>query len=116
DRRLSGLANKLGFIYTRYADDLSFSGAKGQNVLALLRGVETIVTDEGFCVHPDKTRVMHKGRRMEVTGLVVNQQAAIPRKTLRRFRALLQQIRLDGPAGKYWGEQMLGSTDTGAAL
>ncbi|HEY9839649.1 MAG TPA: reverse transcriptase domain-containing protein, partial [Candidatus Obscuribacterales bacterium] len=112
DRRLLGLATRLGFVYTRYADDLSFSGAKAKNVEALLRGVATIVTDEGFTVHPTKTRVMRKGRRMEVTGLVVNGEATIPRRTLRAFKALLYQIGRDGLEGKTWGE----SPATGADL
>ncbi len=103
DKRLQGLATKLGFAYTRYADDLSFSAADDKTVCALLKGVKTIVSAEGFKLHPNKTRVMRKGQRHEVTGLVVNQQPAISRKTLKQFRALLFQIQNDGLSGKYWG-------------
>lgn len=109
DRRLQGLALKLGFVYTRYADDLTFSwdGAHERthdNVCNVLKGVADIVTHEGFVVHPDKTRVMRKGRLQEVTGVVVNEKLGVPRKELRRFRATLFQIERDGPTGKQWGK------------
>jgi len=61
------------------------------------------IHNEGFEPHPDKARVIRKGGRHEVTGLVVNKKAAVPHKILRRFRATLLQIQEDGPAGKKWG-------------
>ncbi|PCC72657.1 Reverse transcriptase (RNA-dependent DNA polymerase) [Nannocystis exedens] len=107
DRRLGGLAQALGFVYTRYADDLTFSGrgeaAESKRVGKLLRGVADIVAHEGFVVHPEKTRVMRRGRRQEVTGIVVNDRPSVPRDELRKFRATLFQIEKDGPAGKRWG-------------
>lgn len=104
DRRLTGLAAHLGFAYTRYADDLTFSHPRGEgNVGRLLKAVRDIVADEGFVVHPDKTRVMRRGRRQEVTGLVVNDRLGVPRPLLRQWRATLFQIRRDGPEGKRFG-------------
>lgn len=107
DRRLQGLADSLGFVYTRYADDLTFSArgdaASSKHVGKLLRGVHDIVAHEGFTVHPEKTRVMRRGRRQEVTGVVVNEKLGPARDDLRRFRATLYQIEKDGPAGKRWG-------------
>ena len=85
DARLKGLADSLGFTYSRYADDITLSGngdAK-QNVGKALRRMKYIVADEGFEIHPDKTRVLHKGRRQEVTGIVVNEKPGISRKRLR---------------------------------
>lgn len=105
DGRLSGLGRSLGFTYTRYADDLTFSasGAAAEKVGALLKYVGEIVAAEGFTVHPDKTRVMRRGRHQEVTGLTVNERVAVPRETLRRFRALLHALDRHGPAGRRWG-------------
>ena len=61
DRRVSGLARKLGFRYTRYADDLTFSlpgGHSGKASLKTLLGaVRAIVEAEGFRLNPEKTRV-----------------------------------------------------------
>jgi RNA-directed DNA polymerase len=45
---------------------------------------------------------MRKGRRQEVTGIVVNEKLNVDRATLKRFRALLFQIEKDGPEGKHW--------------
>ena len=105
DRRIMGVATKLGFTYTRYADDMTFSasGEAAGKTGTLLKAVNDIITAEGFTVHPDKTRVMRRHRRQEVTGLVVNDRVAVPRDMLRRFRALLHQIETSGPADKSWG-------------
>ena len=105
DKRLAGLAAKLGFTYTRYADDMTFSasGEAAGKASLLLKFVGEIVASEGFNVHPDKTRVMRAHSRQEVTGLVVNERIGVPRDTLRRFRALLHQIEAGGPEGKRWG-------------
>lgn len=103
DRRLQGLAHKHGFTYTRYADDLTFSGDDSTAIRALLHWARATVTEEGFNPHPDKTRIMQQGRRQEVTGIVVNQQLSLERQALKRFRALLFQIEKDGYAGKSWG-------------
>ncbi len=107
DRRLQGLARQLGFAYTRYADDLTFS-ASGQaaqdHVGRLLGRVRWILRDEGFTPHPDKERVMRKGRRQEVTGLVVNgAQPGVSRETRRRLRAALHRATQAGPGqGPHW--------------
>ena len=104
DRHLDGLAVSLGYTYTRYADDLTFSadGEATSQVGSLLRTVSQVVAYEGFALHPDKTRIMRRGRRQEVTGLTVNDRLGVDRKTLRRFRAVLYQIEKDGPEGKSW--------------
>jgi len=106
DARLAGLASSLGYTYTRYADDLTFSGSGEEacaNVGRLLRRTRFIVGEEGFRVHPEKTRILRSGNRQEVTGLTVNDRLGVSRKVLRRFRATLFQIERDGPAGKRWG-------------
>lgn len=105
DRRLQRMADELGFVYSRYADDLTFS-AKSEDVgqaAEVLRRLRNIVAHEGFVVHPEKTRVLRRGRRQEVTGIVVNHKPGVPRDVLHRFRATLFQIEKDGPAGKRWG-------------
>src|SRR5262249_28009133 len=59
DRRLRGAARKLGFSYTRYADDLTFSAhAKPAKVGKLLRTVRWLVAQEGFAEHEKKTRIL----------------------------------------------------------
>lgn len=98
DRRLKHFAQKLGFDYTRYADDLTFScNEKGlKKIGACLRGVRAIIRSEGFEVNDQKTRVLRASRRQKVTGIVVNQKPNISRKELRTFRALLHNVEKNG--------------------
>lgn len=100
DRRLSGLARKLGYRYTRYADDLTFSRGPGDpKIGALLGAVQHIVEAEGFAVHPEKTRVKRKGRRQLVTGIVVNGDGPVrvPRKIKRQLRAAIHNLHSGKP-------------------
>jgi retron-type reverse transcriptase len=105
DARLQGAAHSLGFRYTRYADDLSFSGDREsvRNLKKLQWRITAIVTEEGFQLHPEKSRVMRDSTQQEVTGIVVNEKPSIDRKTLRRFRALLHRMERSGPEGCHWG-------------
>lgn len=105
DRRLVGLARTLGFVYSRYADDLTFSGSGDavKKIGTLLKAVHGIVETEGFKVHPNKTRVMRRSTRQEVTGLTVNEAVVVPRDLMRRARAVLQQVERHGPVGKQFG-------------
>jgi RNA-directed DNA polymerase len=105
DKRLDRMAGELGFVYTRYADDLTFSasGDSLQNICNILRRTESIVSHEGFTINEQKTRILRKNRQQEVTGIVVNEHLSISKKELKRFRATLFQIEKDGPEGKRWG-------------
>jgi retron-type reverse transcriptase len=96
DRRLAGLARKHGFSYTRYADDLTFSGDDAALVGHLLRNIRHILTREGFTLHPAKTRVMRRARRQEVTGVTVNVRPTICRKEVRELRAILHNAAKHG--------------------
>jgi retron-type reverse transcriptase len=102
DRRLSGLAVKLGAIYTRYADDITFSGDTdiAQKIGYLLARVRHIASDEGFAVNESKTRVQRRNRAQMVTGLVVNDMPALPRAEVRRLRAILHRARSEGIAAQ----------------
>ncbi|HRI70552.1 MAG TPA: reverse transcriptase family protein [Polyangium sp.] len=105
DRRLSGMTRKMGWTYTRYADDLTFSaelqdvgeGKKGRKDLGmLLARIRHIVQEEGFAINPKKGRIQHAGGRQEVTGIVVNDKLAMPREEVRKLRAILHQAKKTG--------------------
>jgi RNA-directed DNA polymerase len=104
DSRLQGISSKLGFTYTRYADDLTFSasGEAATRLKTLVGFVKKIIKSENLNIHPDKFRVLRKGARKEVTGVVVNDKPSIHAKELDRFRSLLFQIEKDGIVGKHW--------------
>jgi RNA-directed DNA polymerase len=106
DRRLAKMAENFGFRYTRYADDLTFStSSRDENYIReIFKHTKSIVRQEGFIINKNKTRIMRRSNRQEVTGIVVNDKLSIPRKTLKRFRATLYQIEKDGLEGKSWGK------------
>ncbi|MGJ7558747.1 reverse transcriptase domain-containing protein [Variovorax sp. RB2P76] len=114
DARLAASAAKLGFNYTRYADDLTFSAdpAHSRDTGKLLWRVKQIVASEGLTVHPDKQQVMRRHRQQHVTGIVVNDKLSTDRDTLRRFRAVLHQAERHGPQGLQWN----GNADVVGAL
>jgi RNA-directed DNA polymerase len=103
DQRLTGLAKRYGWRYTRYADDLTFSlpaSHKGEPHLGTLIGlVRRIVADEGFTIHPDKTRVARRGGRQKVTGLVVNgdHPPRVTRQLKRQLRAAIHNLKHGKP-------------------
>ena len=112
DSRLSGLCRKLNFTYTRYADDLTFSASTptiapdapehpNKKVGYLLARVRHITENEGFVVNEKKTRVQRPNASQRVTGLVVNSPTpSVPRKTIRRLRAILHAAKTTGLAAQ----------------
>ena len=91
DRRLAGLARRLGFVYTRYADDLAFSGDEPGHAHALRCLAQRIVDDEGFALNHAKTRVLRRGTPQRITGVIVNDVLGLSRQERRRMRAALHQ-------------------------
>lgn len=91
DCRLAGLAQALDATYTRYADDLVFSGddelARGAR--SFCASASAIAMEEGFTVNFRKTRVMMAGVRQQVTGVVVNARPNVRRDEFDRLKATL---------------------------
>jgi RNA-directed DNA polymerase len=101
DRRLGGLAKKKGVNYTRYADDLTFSGDIDRAAANAIHGaVHQVVMDEGFEINSAKTRLMGRAARQVVTGVVVNQVLGLSREERRRLRAMAHRIKKDAIAGE----------------
>jgi retron-type reverse transcriptase len=88
DKRLSKLAEKYNVIYTRYADDITFSGDYGIN--KIINIARTIIKDEGFKLNDKKTRIAYKHEQQEVTGLIVSENKVSVRKKYKK--KLLQEI------------------------
>ncbi len=99
DVRLHGLARSFDANYTRYADDLAFSGdgTFAQRTCTFLSAVEDIARDEGYALNKRKTRVMRRGGRQRVTGLVVNDHLNLPRPDYDRLKATLHNCLKNGP-------------------
>jgi RNA-directed DNA polymerase len=102
DRRLCKLAGALGADYTRYADDLTFSGGAqlAREIRRFALGVAVIVLDEGFSLNFRKTRIMRSGGRQQVAGIVVNVKPNIPRADYDRLKAILTNSVRHGPTAQ----------------
>jgi retron-type reverse transcriptase len=102
DCRLSGLAKAAGAAYTRYADDLAFSGDTdfARGVERFAAQVTKIVGEERFRVNPRKTRVMREGVRQYLAGLVVNEKPNISRDTFDQLKAILTNCIRHGAASQ----------------
>jgi hypothetical protein len=99
DCRLTGLAERCGAVYTRYADDLAFSGGEGfeRGVERFSIRVAAILLEEGFAVNHRKTRIMRQGVRQYLAGVVANQRLNVPRPDYDRLKAILTNCVRSGP-------------------
>jgi retron-type reverse transcriptase len=118
DDRLFALARMRSASYSRYADDITISAPglaphgrrrdpksllplapKPDRINDLIHAVKGIVADDGYVLHTDKKlRIMRRGDRQVVTGLVVNEKVNLPRSTRRRLRAVEHHLRTGRPA------------------
>ncbi|MGK8206484.1 reverse transcriptase family protein [Burkholderia cenocepacia] len=105
DMRLAALARSLGATYTRYADDLAFSGgpALARAIDRLQVRVAAIAFDEGFALQLRKTRVMRRGARQQLAGVVVNRHPNLARDEFDRLKAILTNCVRHGPASQNRG-------------
>ncbi len=119
DSRLSGWAETIGAVYTRYADDMTFSfhnmniassiKRTAQNPKTLERVsctfpssqwvsytrylVRNILAEYGYKLHTKKKlSIRRRHQQQKVTGLVVNEHVALPRKTRRWLRAVQHRL------------------------
>ena len=99
DCRLSALAKTAGAVYTRYADDLAFSGGEEFNraVGRFATHVAAIAFEEGLSVNHRKTRIMRQGVRQHLAGVVVNQKTSLRRRDLEVLEAILTNCVRRGP-------------------
>ncbi|HET9402195.1 MAG TPA: trypsin-like peptidase domain-containing protein [Candidatus Acidoferrales bacterium] len=108
DAALKRLASDHGCRYSRYADDITFSLSHGNFPPQIVYRDSTtsrwilgdplnaVVSGNGFRINESKTRVLPRGYRQEVTGLVVNHRINVKRRFIRRVRAMLH-------AAEKWG-------------
>jgi retron-type reverse transcriptase len=93
DISLNSIAKKLNVTYSRYADDLTFSGDSA--AVWMLKPLRSYLTRLGYELDPKKTNIFRKGRRQTVTGIVVNSKINIARPLRKRLRAAVYR-RING--------------------
>lgn len=84
DNRIGEWCTKHNIKYTRYCDDMTFSG--NFNPGNVIKYVTEELMKEGFFVNDKKTVVIHNGKRKEITGIVVNEKISIPNSYKKNLR------------------------------
>jgi hypothetical protein len=102
DCRLTALARAAGGCYTRYADDLAFSGGPEleRSARRFQVAVCRIALEEGFEVNTRKTRFMRQAVRQQLAGVVVNERPNLARSEYDRLKAILTNCVRHGPAAQ----------------
>ena len=89
DKSLNDIAKKLNVTYSRYADDITFSGDSAS--VWMLKPLRSYLSRLGYELDPKKTNIFRKGRRQTVTGIVVNSKPNIARPMRKRLRAAVHR-------------------------
>lgn len=89
DDALERIAQAYGMEYTRYSDDLFFSGDGDVPVGEILKEIEWILRSCGFRLNEKKTKVLRRQRRQEILGLTVNDRIQVTREYRRQ---LMQEL------------------------
>lgn len=95
DRRLAGLVSRRNIVFTRYADDMTFSTNNRNALPRLLPLVYRILRSEGFEPNEEKTRILGPRTRCLITGLVKNSSAptfGVGRKKKMEMRAVMHRF------------------------
>jgi RNA-directed DNA polymerase len=102
DVRLSGLARSYSVEYTRYADDLTFSGSQRfiRALPVFIPLTSQIIRDERFRVNRNKRKVVRNNQQQVVAGVVVNAHTNMPRRDFDRLKAILTNCMRHGPASQ----------------
>lgn len=84
DNSIGAWCRGRGITYTRYCDDMTFSGLF--NPIELKSQLQRELYNEGFFLNSKKTVVLRQGQKMEVTGIVVNEKVSIPSQYKKNLR------------------------------
>jgi retron-type reverse transcriptase len=95
DKQMEELALQMGWNYSRYADDLTYSWDnpfRKENI----QKIKAIIEGYGFSINRDKFRIQPYTTRQTVTGLTVNEKVNLNRRYYRKLRAILHDWRENG--------------------
>jgi retron-type reverse transcriptase len=107
DTELVQIAKEWGCEYTRYADDLVFSGNMKFTIKEKTRIVK-LIEESGFKINKKKSRIIGSGGRQIVAGIVVNQKGLPPRNKRMKWRATFHQASLNPEKYKENGLTLMG--------
>jgi RNA-directed DNA polymerase len=105
DMRLIGLASAAGCVYSRYADDLTFSinekafpetialpSSSDPHLWTPSSELRNLIQWSGFSINSTKTHMQYRTSRQEVTGLIVNKKISVIREYRHNVRAMVHRL------------------------
>lgn len=81
--------------YTRYADDLTFSG-NNEITKGMISEINSIIQKNHFKMNEKKLRIRTSNRQQIVTGLTVNEKVNVNRRLLKKVRAMIFDLEKNG--------------------
>lgn len=94
DEQIGQWCAEHGIAYTRYCDDMTFSG--NFDPAEVIHFVRLELQKMGCLLNEQKTRIQHPGQQQTVTGIVVNEKLSIPADYRRKLRQELYYCRKFG--------------------
>lgn len=94
DIEFSEYCSSRGLVYTRYADDLTISGATKSKVFDAIEQCRRVLRPYQLNLKEEKTRIASKYSCQSVTGIVVNEKLQPPRKFRKKVRAIFHNADL----------------------
>ncbi|WP_455931041.1 retron St85 family RNA-directed DNA polymerase [Priestia aryabhattai] len=92
DKRLKDLCAKNDILYTRYADDLTFSCDNKETLKKIRKVIIDIIENESFEINPDKTRFLSPSSHKIVTGITVSDKGIKASKQMKKkVRAMIHR-------------------------
>lgn len=124
DSELSRYCKQFNATYSRYADDITISSNRAAfpSELATMTDLSTpgsatlsshlaeVIRNNGFTVHPNKTRLQGYSVRQEVTGVIVNVKRNVPRSFIKQVRCILhacEKFGIDDAAKEHFSKWRL---------
>lgn len=96
DKELHKFCKSFNIVYSRYADDLTFSFEFNKIPKLIVKDIYSIIEKHEFKINTQKTRYFYKNRRQVVTGLVVNEKVNVKKEFQKRIRAILYNWKTKG--------------------
>lgn len=91
DNAIMSLTRQFNIDYTRYADDITFSGQYNsfKDEGRFMKLLNSIIESYGFKLNPAKKRIQKHGSRQEVTGIIISSKTNVRRKYIKEIRVML---------------------------
>ncbi len=94
DKRIEEYCRRNGITYTRYSDDMTFSGDFDPS--HLIKTLRFILCESEFKLNEKKTKILRRGQQHKITGIVVNKKIQAPKLYRKRLRQIIYFIKKYG--------------------